>query len=72
MTCTALSDTYISAVRTVFLGVVSIAQLVEEADSAVLGGGVQIVSSIRTVDHKIFSAFTGIDDLFYIWDAKMI
>ena len=34
--------------------VVSIAQLVEVTDSAVLGGVVEVVSSIPTVGHKIF------------------
>ena len=38
MTSTALADTYISAMRTIFLGVISIAQLVEVTDSVVLGG----------------------------------
>ena len=66
-TCTALADTYISAIRTIFFGVVSIAQLVEVADSAVLGGVVEVVSSIPTVGHKnIFSAFTGIVDLLFL------
>ena len=37
-----------------FLGVVSIAQLVEVVDSAVLGGVVEVASSIPTVGHKIF------------------
>ena len=50
----ALADTYISAIRTIFIGIVSIAQLVEVTDSAVLGGVVKIVSSIPTVGHKIF------------------
>ena len=35
-------------------GVVSIAQLVEVSDSAVLGGVVEVVSSIPAVVHKIF------------------
>ena len=35
-------------------GVVSVAQLVEVTDSAVLGGVVEVVSSIPAVDHKIF------------------
>ena len=52
--CTALADTYISAIRTIFFGVVSIAQLVEVADSAMLDGVVEVVSSIPAVDHKIF------------------
>ena len=47
-------------------GVVSIEHLVEVADSAVLGGVVEVVSSIPTVGHKnIFSAFTGIVDLLF-------
>ena len=53
-TCTALADTYISAIRTIFIGVVSMAQLVEVTDSAVLGGVVEVVSSIPAVGHKIF------------------
>ena len=65
-TCTALADTYISAIRTIFLGVVSIAQLVEVTDSAVLGGVVEVVSSIPVVGHKIFSAFSGIVDLLFL------
>ena len=36
------------------VGVVSIAQLVEVTDSAVLGGVVEVVSSNPTVDHKCF------------------
>ena len=53
-TCTALADTYISAIRTIFIGVVLKAQLVEVTDSAVLGGVVEVVSSIPAVGHKIF------------------
>ena len=54
-TCTILADTYISAIRTIFFGgVVSIAQLVEVTESAVLGGVVEVVSSIPAVGHKIF------------------
>ena len=49
---TASADTYISAIRTIFFGVFSIVQLVEVADSAVLGGIVEVVSSIPTVGHK--------------------
>ena len=45
-----------------FFGVVSIAQLVEVTDSAVLGGVAKVVSSNPTVGHKIFSAFTAIVD----------
>ena len=60
MTCTALADTNISAIRTILFRVVrvflptfvSIAQLVEVADSAVLGGVVEVMSSIPTVGHK--------------------
>ena len=37
---TASADTYISAIRTIFFGVFSIVQLVEVADSAVLGEAV--------------------------------
>ena len=56
--CTALADTYISAIRTIFLGVVSIAQLVEVTDSAVLGGVVELESSNPTVGHEnIFQHF---------------
>ena len=40
--------------RTIFFGVVSIAQLVEVKDSAVLGGVVEVLSSNPTVGHKIF------------------
>ena len=46
--------------------VVSIAQLVEVTDSAVLGGVAEVVSSNPTVGHKYFSAFTGIVDLLYL------
>ena len=63
MTCTALANTYISAIRTIFFGVVSIAQLVEVTDSAVLGGVAEVVSSNPRWVIKIFSAFTGIVDL---------
>ena len=35
-----------------FIGLVSISQLVEVADSAVLGGVVEVVSSIPAVGHK--------------------
>ena len=59
-------STYISATRTTFFVVVSIAQLVEVMDSAVLGGVVEVVSSIPTVGHKMFSAFSGITDLLYL------
>ena len=64
---TALADTYISAIRTILFGVVSLAQLVEVADSAVLGGVVEVMSSIPTVGHKkYFSAFTGMVDLLFL------
>ena len=53
-TCTTLADTYISAIRTIFFGVVSIAQVVEVTDSALLGDVVEVVSSIPAVGHKIF------------------
>ena len=53
-TCTALADTYISAIQTIFLGDVSIAQLVVVTDSALLGGIIEVVSSIPAVGHKIF------------------
>ena len=52
MTCTALANTYISAIRTIFIGVVSTAQLVEVTDSAVLGGVAEVVSSNPMVGHK--------------------
>ena len=54
MSCTAFADTYIGAIRTIFFGVVSIAQWVEVTDSAVLSGVVEVMSSIPTVGHKIF------------------
>ena len=50
-TCTALADTHINAIRKIFFGVVSIAQLVKVTDSAVLGGIVEDVSSIPAVGH---------------------
>ena len=52
MTCTALADTYISAIQTIFFGVVSIGQLVEVADSAVLYGVVEVMSWTPIVGHK--------------------
>ena len=57
--CTALADTYISAIySTNLFVVVSIAQLIEVADSVVLGDVVEVVSSIHTVGHEnIFSIF---------------
>ena len=42
--------------------VVSIAQLVEVTD----GGVVEVVSSIPSMGHKIFLAFSGIVDLLYL------
>ena len=65
-TCTALADSYISAIRIIFFGIGSIAQLVEVTDSAVLGDVVEVVSSIPVVGHKIFSAISGIVDLLFI------
>ena len=64
--CTALANTYISAIRTIFFRfrVVSIAQLVEVTDSAVLGGVAEVVSSNPTVGHKYISAFTGMVDIY--------
>ena len=53
-TCTALANTYISAIRTIFFGVVSIAQSVEVTDSAVLGGVAEVVSSNPRWAIKIF------------------
>ena len=64
--CTALANTYTSAIRTIFFGVVSIAQLVEVTDSAVLGGVAEVVSSNPRWVIKYFSAFTGIVDLLYL------
>ena len=52
--------------RTIFFGVVSIAQLVEVTDSAVLGGVAEVVSSNPRWVIKYFSAFTGIVDLLYL------
>ena len=66
-TCTALADTYICAIRAIFFGVVSIEQLVEVTDSAVLGGVVEVVSPIPAVGQKYFSAFSGIIDINYIY-----
>ena len=66
MTCTALANTYISVIRTIFFGVVSIAQSVEVTDSAVLGGVAEVVSSNPSWAIKIFSAFPGIVDLLYL------
>ena len=64
--CTALANTYISAIRTIFFGVVSIAQSVEVTDSAVLGGVAEVVSSNPSWAIKYFSAFSGIVDLLYL------
>ena len=47
-------NTYISAIRTIFFGVVSIAQSVEVTDSAVLGGVAEVVSSNPRWAIKIF------------------
>ena len=48
-----------------FLGVISIAQLVEVTDSAVLGGVAEVVSSNPTVGHKnIFQHLPAVDLLF--------
>ena len=63
--CTALANAYVSAIRTIFFGVVSMAQLVEVTDSAVLGGVAEVVSSNPRWVIKYFSAFTGIVDLLY-------
>ena len=46
-------------------GVVSMPQLVEVKDSAVLGGVVEGLSSSPAVGHKYFLTFTGIVDLLY-------
>ena len=54
MTCTALANTYISSIRTILFGVVSIAQLVEVTDSAVLGGVAEVVSLNSRWVIKIF------------------
>ena len=64
--CTALANTYISALRTIFFGVVSIEKLVEVTDSAVLGSVAEVVSSNPRWVIKYFSAFTGIVDLLYL------
>ena len=64
--CTALANTYISAIRTIVFGVVSMAQLVEVTDSAVLGGVAEVVSLNPKWVIKYFSAFTGIVDLLYL------
>ena len=62
----ALADTYISAIQTIFFGVVSIAQLVQVTDSAVLGGVAEVVSLNPRWAIKYFSACTGIVDLLYL------
>ena len=59
---TALANTYTSAIRTIFLGVISIAKLVKVTDSAVLGGVAEVVSSNPRWVKKYFSAFSGIID----------
>ena len=64
--CTALANTYMSAIRTIFFGVVSIAQLVEVTNCAVLGGAAEVVSSNPRWVIKYFSAFTGIVVLLYL------
>ena len=46
------ANTYISAIRTIFFGIVSIAQLVEVTDRAALGDVAEVVSSNPTVGHK--------------------
>ena len=72
-TCTALADTYISAIRTIFFGVVTIAQLVEVTDSAVLGGVAEVVSSIPAVGHKIFfSIFWHNLFIIYMQDQQVV
>ena len=56
-TCTALADTYTSAIRTLFLvggRVISIAPLVEVMDSAVLGAVVDVVRSNPAVGQIFF------------------
>ena len=63
--CTALANTYVSAIRTIFFGAVSMAQLVEVTDRAVLGGVAEVVSSNPRWVVKYFSVFTGIVDLLY-------
>ena len=49
----SIYDVY-SAIRTIFFGVVSIAQSVEVTDSAVLGGVAEVVSSNPSWAIKIF------------------
>ena len=44
-TCTALSHSNISTTQTISFGIVSVAQLVNVTDSAVLGGVIEVVSS---------------------------
>ena len=71
--CTALANTPTNcAIRTIFFGVVSIAQLVEVTDSAVLGGIAEVVSSNPRWVIKYFSAFTGIVDLLYLFISIFI
>ena len=47
-------------------GVVSIAQLVEVTDSAVVGGVAEVVSSNPRWAMKYFAAFTGVVELLYL------
>ena len=53
MACRIQNNIFIERDRTIFFGVVSIAQLVEMTDSAVLGGVAEVMSSNPTVGHKI-------------------
>ena len=55
--------------QSVFL-VVAILQLVVMTDSALLGGDFEVVSSIRTVGHKIFFSIFRLKPLFH-WDATV-
>ena len=50
----------VSATRTIFLGMILVAHLVEMMDSAVLDGVVKILSSNLARAINIFSAFTRI------------
>ena len=47
-------------------GVVTVTRLVEVADSGVLGGVVEVVSSNPTREYKYFSTFTSIAYLLYL------
>ena len=69
--CTALADTCISAIGTISFGIVSIGQLVEVTDSAVLGGVVEVVSSIPAMDHKIFFSICQIIGTVRFYSAVM-